>query len=62
MGLECIYNDKVTELSRCVRAFLQELLGDLNHEEMKNMALGLAHGLGRFRIKFSSDKVDTMII
>jgi nucleolar protein 58 len=29
---------------------------------MKNMALGLAHGLGRFRIKFSSEKVDTMIM
>lgn len=26
------------------------------------MALGLSHGLGRFKIKFSSDKVDTMII
>ena len=26
------------------------------------MALSLAHGLGRFRIKFSSDKVDVMII
>ena len=29
---------------------------------MKNMALGLAHGLGRFKIKFSSDKVDIMIM
>ena len=29
---------------------------------MKNMALGLAHGLGRFKIKFSADKVDIMIM
>ena len=29
---------------------------------MKNMALGLSHGLGRFKIRFSSEKVDTMII
>ena len=41
---------------------LKDLLGDLNSEEMKNMALGLSHGLGRFKIKFSSEKVDTMII
>lgn len=26
------------------------------------MSLGLAHGSSRFKIKFSSDKVDTMII
>ena len=26
------------------------------------MALGLAHGLGRFKIKFSSDKIDIMIM
>lgn len=26
------------------------------------MTLGLAHGLGRFKIKFSSDKVDIMIM
>ena len=26
------------------------------------MALGLGHGLSRFKLKFSSEKVDTMII
>ena len=26
------------------------------------MSLGLAHGLGRFKIKFSSDKIDIMIM
>ena len=41
---------------------LSDLLGDLNKKEMKNMALGLSHGLGRFKIRFSSEKVDTMII
>lgn len=29
---------------------------------MKDMALSLAHGLGRFKIKFSADKVDIMIM
>lgn len=46
MGLDSVYNENVSELSRCVRSFLDTLLGDLNHEEMKNMSLGLAHGLG----------------
>ncbi len=52
----------VTELMRCVRVNIDSFLTDVNHEEMKNMALGLAHGLGRFKIKFSSDKVDIMIM
>lgn len=62
LGINCEANDKVIELMRCVRGSLDELLGNVDQTEMKNMALGLAHGLGRFRIKFSSEKVDTMII
>ena len=62
LGISCESNDKVTELVRCVRGCLDELITTVDHTEMKNMALGLAHGLGRFRIKFSSEKVDTMII
>merc|ERR1711879_1091752 len=37
-------------------------MGGLNEEEVKSMALGLAHTLSRFKLKFSPDKVDTMII
>lgn len=29
---------------------------------MAAMALGLAHSLGRYKLKFSPDKVDTMIV
>merc|ERR1712003_458972 len=35
---------------------------DLEEEDVKSMALGLAHTLSRFKLKFSPDKVDTMII
>lgn len=52
----------VTELTRCVREHIKMFQQDLNEEERKNMTLGLAHGLGRFKIKFSSDKVDIMIM
>lgn len=62
LGITCEANDKVIELIRCVRGCMDELMGSVDQAEMKNMALGLAHGLGRFRIKFSSEKVDTMII
>lgn len=62
LTIKCESNDKVLELSRLIRGFSSELFPDLSAEESKNMALGLAHGLGRFKIKFSADKVDTMVI
>ncbi|CAI8028069.1 Probable nucleolar protein 5-1, partial [Geodia barretti] len=34
----------------------------LPQSEMKVMALGLSHSLSRYKLKFSPDKVDTMII
>ena len=34
----------------------------VNEDEMKQMRLGLAHGLSRYKLKFSTEKVDTMII
>lgn len=63
MGLKCLSNDQVIELTRCIKTYFNSILGKkINEEEMTNMSLGLAHGLGRFKIKFSSDKVDTMIM
>lgn len=56
-------NENVTELQRVVRFALGDLLGEhFNAAEARNMSLALAHGVGRFRIKFSAEKVDTMII
>jgi nucleolar protein 58 len=62
LGLKCIANDNVDELIRSVRLALGDLLSNVSQEDFKNMSLGLAHGLGRFKIKFSADKIDTMII
>ena len=35
---------------------------DVEHADMKAMTLGLSHSLGRYKLKFSPDKVDTMIV
>jgi RNA processing factor Prp31 len=40
---------------------LSPLLG-LRADDMHAMALGLAHSLSRYKLKFSPDKVDTMIV
>lgn len=62
LRIKCLSNSQTDELARCVRMAIAELLGQVQTSDFKNMSLGLAHGLGRFKIKFSADKIDTMII
>jgi len=62
LGIECIKNDKFDELMRCIRANLPDLIEGFSVSDMRAMSLGLAHGMARYKLKFSSDKVDTMII
>ena len=37
-------------------------LSGLPDKEMAAMELGLAHSLSRYKLKFSPDKIDTMIV
>jgi len=62
LGIECKQNKKIDELVRGIRSQLNTLIEGLTEAEMKNMTLGLAHGLSRYKLKFSTEKVDTMII
>jgi nucleolar protein 58 len=41
---------------------MNTLLSGLSEKEMFSMSLGLAHSMSRYKLKFSTDKVDTMII
>ena len=50
------------ELYRGIRTQMTSLIEGLSEEELKSMRLGLAHGLSRYKLRFSIDKVDTMII
>lgn len=50
------------DLQRAIKQFLPELLPGLDDSALKQMSLGLAHSIGRHKLKFSADKVDTMII
>ena len=38
------------------------LILGLPDKEMTAMELGLAHSLSRYKLKFSPDKIDTMIV
>ncbi|KVI00081.1 Nop domain-containing protein [Cynara cardunculus var. scolymus] len=50
------------ELMRGVRSQLTELITGLGSQDLAPMSLGLSHSLSRYKLKFSPDKVDTMII
>lgn len=60
--LQCVSNSNVQELLRCIRSQMDSLLTGLPKKEMTAMALGLAHSLSRYKLKFSPDKIDTMIV
>ncbi|KAK9702307.1 NOP5NT (NUC127) domain [Popillia japonica] len=61
-SVQCLSNTAVQELMRCIRGQLDSLIAGLPKKENIAMVLGLAHSLSRYKLKFSPDKVDTMIV
>lgn len=62
LDLSCVHSPAVAELMRCIRGQMESLITGLPPREMSAMSLGLAHSLSRYKLKFSPDKVDTMIV
>ena len=70
-------DSKTHELFRGIRCYLDELMGangdskddddegggpTVSEGDLTAMRLGLSHSLSRYKLKFSADKVDTMVI
>lgn len=62
LDVSCIHSPAVAELMRCIRSQMENLITGLPPKEISAMSLGLAHSLSRYKLKFSPDKVDTMIV
>ncbi|KAM9766861.1 nucleolar protein 58 isoform 2-T2 [Menidia menidia] len=62
LDLTCVHSPAVAELMRCIRGQMESLITGLPPKEISAMSLGLAHSLSRYKLKFSPDKVDTMIV
>jgi len=62
LEMNCVYDSKIGELMRCIRSQASGLISGLPDKEMSAMELGLAHSLSRYKLKFSPDKIDTMIV
>ncbi|XP_059427557.1 nucleolar protein 58-like [Carassius carassius] len=62
LNLSCVHSPAVAELMRGIRNQMEGLITGLPARELSAMSLGLAHSLSRYKLKFSPDKVDTMIV
>ncbi|KAG2053477.1 Nop domain-containing protein [Suillus hirtellus] len=51
-----------SDLWRGIRSQIASLLDGLDPKDLATMSLGLSHSLSRFKLKFSPNKVDTMIV
>jgi len=61
-GIKCVHDNSVDELLRGIRNQVTNLVSELSDQDLKAMSLGLSHSLSRYKLKFSPDKVDTMIV
>jgi len=62
LALSCVHSPAIAELMRGIRNQMENLITGLPPREISAMSLGLAHSLSRYKLKFSPDKVDTMIV
>ncbi|KAJ1546302.1 Nucleolar protein 58 [Nowakowskiella sp. JEL0078] len=61
-AVKVVCDSATQELMRGIRSQLSALISGIPEQDMKNMVLGLSHSLSRYKLKFSPDKVDTMIV
>ncbi|KAJ5647951.1 hypothetical protein N7490_004323 [Penicillium lividum] len=62
LSIELIADSSTAEAFRAIREHLTSLIPGLAPSDMSTMALGLSHSLARHKLKFSPDKIDTMIV
>ncbi|GFU24688.1 nucleolar protein 58 [Nephila pilipes] len=62
LNINCVNNSAIQELMRCIRMHLDSLIEGITPKDLAAMSLGVAHGLSRYKFKFSPDKIDKMVI
>jgi nucleolar protein 58 len=62
LSLKIVSDASTADLYRAIRNHLPSLIPGLLPQDISTMSLGLSHSLSRHKLKFSPDKVDTMIV
>ena len=62
LGISCTHGEEVLHTIRDIGHQIQDLVEDVSEQANNQAALALAHNLARYKLKFSPDKIDLMII
>lgn len=62
LSVQLIADSSTSDIYRAIREHLPTLIPGLLPQDMSTMSLGLSHSLARHKLKFSPDKIDTMIV
>ncbi|EEP82440.1 nucleolar protein NOP58 [Uncinocarpus reesii 1704] len=62
LSIQAIADSTTADLYRAIRTHLPTLIPGLLPNDISTMSLGLSHSLARYKLKFSPDKIDTMIV
>merc|ERR1712086_214761 len=62
LDIQCLCDASSLEVLRGVRLHMDALVPAISTAAMKQMQIGLSHSLSRHKLKFSPDKVDTMVV
>ena len=57
-----VAGNNTMDVFRGIREHLSDLIPGLLQENIDRMSLGLSHSMSRHKLKFSAEKVDSMII
>ena len=62
LDIPCVHGDDTMAYFRAIKMNIDSLLGDVSAEQLNQASLGLAHNLNRYKLKFSPDKIDMMVV
>ena len=62
LGINCEYSENYLHIFRGIRQQLTNLIEGITEEDLKHSSVGLSHNFYRYKLKFSVDKVDIMVI
>lgn len=62
LGINCVYSENYLPVFRGLRENLNTLIEGVTESEFRNSSVGLSHNFYRYKLKFSVDKVDIMVI
>jgi nucleolar protein 58 len=62
LSFDIVADSSTVDLYRAIRTHMSSLIPEILPNDLRQMSLGLSHSLSRHKLKFSPDKIDTMIV